>query len=45
MKEKALDRGGNFVYIPFMFTSSTVTLLAIRKAAWHASTVAGGGFY
>ena len=37
--------GDAFVYIHSMFTSATVILPATRKAAWHASAVAGGGFY
>jgi len=44
-ERKALDMGDDFIYIHSMFTSATVNLLATRKAAWHISAVAGGGFY
>jgi len=37
--------GEAFVYIHSMFTSATVILQAFRKTAWHASAVAGRGFY
>ncbi len=40
-----LDMNRDFVYIPPMFTSAAVILLGTRKAAWHATAVAGGGFY
>jgi len=35
--------GDTFVYIHSMFTSATVILPAVRKAAWHASAGARRG--
>ncbi len=42
---KYLDREKELHYIPSMFTSAAVILLAGRKAAWLTHAVAGGGFY
>jgi hypothetical protein len=42
---KVLDSQVPLNYIPPMFTSTTVILLAGRKTAWHLDAVAEGGFY
>ena len=42
LQRKELDRMLMFNYIHPMFTQTTVTIMAARKAAWHADAVAEG---